>query len=480
MGSFGVLQELENGIVQRRSGVGLGESQTMMEWVEWVTKLGSEGVRVEQCEWRQTEFTPPEPDRAAESVVHFEMHLAWDREMPVRSIFEGVLWVGWQREGGADGRPRIDAIEVREFSLTERSGSLWFGKNLRVVPKPGKGRKEEWVTPVIVRDLNRDGLPEIILGGQNLLLRNKGSFRFAQEELFHKRVLRLRAGIVEDFDGDGYLDLIGVAEDGKAWMQRGKEGGRFGREAVRPWMMEAPGERVLSAGDVDGDGDLDLWFGRYQAPYVGGQFPTPYYDANDGLPFYLLLNDGTGQFTDGTVEAGLEGLRHRRVRSGSLVDLDRDGDLDLVVVSEFAGLDFHRNDGEGRFVEATEELFQERRAFGMGHVFGNFDRDGTTDLFMVGRSTPVVGRLHGRGLLRGDLPEHGEARLPMTFGNRLYQGRGRSFVQTGLNDGCARAGWAWGAAAIDVDLDGDDELYVANGNLSGESGMDYSFLLLAA
>jgi len=44
----------------------------------------------------------------------------------------------------------------------------------------------------------------------------------------------------------------------------------------------------LDVCDVDGDSDLDVWLGQYKNPYDGGQMPTPYYDANDGNPAYLL------------------------------------------------------------------------------------------------------------------------------------------------------------------------------------------------
>ena len=55
-----------------------------------------------------------------------------------------------------------------------------------------------------------------------------------------------------------------------------------------------------------------------------GQVPTPFYDANDGLPSELLLNDGTGQFTQGIEGSGLERFRNRRTFRVSFVDLDED------------------------------------------------------------------------------------------------------------------------------------------------------------
>ena len=67
---------------------------------------------------------------------------------------------------------------------------------------------------------------------------------------------------------------------------------------------------------------------QYLPPYAHGQMPTPYYDANDGPPLYLLRNRGDGHFDDVTAGSGLEAKRGRRVFAASLVDLDEDGHLD--------------------------------------------------------------------------------------------------------------------------------------------------------
>src|SRR5205814_10005788 len=91
---------------------------------------------------------------------------------------------------------------------------------------------------------------------------------------------------------------------------------------------------VMTCGDIDGDGDLDVFIGQYKEPYEGGATPKPFYDANDGNPAFLLLNDGHGRFTDATAQSGLAKKRFRRTYSASFVDLNRDGHLDLVVVRD--------------------------------------------------------------------------------------------------------------------------------------------------
>ena len=69
---------------------------------------------------------------------------------------------------------------------------------------------------------------------------------------------------------------------------------------------------------------------------MNGDIPTPYFDANDSFPSYLLLNDGSGQFENGIDRAGLSEKSHRRNFSASFVDIDDDGDLDLLMASDFA------------------------------------------------------------------------------------------------------------------------------------------------
>jgi len=64
--------------------------------------------------------------------------------------------------------------------------------------------------------------------------------------------------------------------------------------------------------------------------------------------------------------------------------------------------------------------------------------------------------------------------MKMGYGNRLLLGNGKGgFRQASYNDSLARTGWAWGCTPWDFDNDGDRDLYIANGHISGSSAKDY-------
>lgn len=434
-----------------------------------------EGWRLRETEWHHSEFVPPADGAGARSTISFVLHVEHPKKQ-ARVAVRGKLALAWKAGSGGFGQPEIDTIKVAQCQMTSRSGPLAFREiltfNPAERPRPGPQR----IHPLILHDLDGDGLSEIILGGVNEVLWRDGDTFTIKPFLADWHGEIGESGVLADFTGDGIADfIVPTAKSKRPVLFEGAEGAVFskaGRVAAEIPPLATPS--VLTAGDIDADGDLDIWVTQYRGAYSGGQMPTPYYDANDGHPSYLLINDGAGNFTDRTVEAGLSERRLRRTYASSLVDLDGDRDLDLMVVSDFSGVDLYANDGKGNFTDVRDEWLGEWHNFGMGHALDDFDGDGRIDFYVIGMSSTTMRRLTGMGLGREEFAEHDAKRPVMGYGNRMYLGRaGGRFEEPPPSDVLARTGWSWGCTTQDFDNDGDRDIYLANGHISGNSAQDY-------
>lgn len=148
---------------------------------------------------------------------------------------------------------------------------------------------------------------------------------------------------VADFDRDGHMDVLFVAEDDEQhnlFLGDGKGG--FTRASERlPAMSQA---NAVAVGDLDGDGLPDIVVGNTTEGKAGV------------ARTFLWLNDPRrpGHFIDATrthmpdVDVQAQGI--------ALADLDADGDLDIVVASQDATNRLFLNTGDGHFVDATDRL----------------------------------------------------------------------------------------------------------------------------
>ena len=437
----------------------------------------NEGYEIEQTEWHHSKFSPSH-EKGAFSEVSATLHVKNTQEGN-RYIVTCDLMVIWSNKRNSLDHPLANEITVKNLKVISRKGAPLYHLHSKLSPVSPDGKGHS-VQPVILYDLNRDGLNEIVLTACNLLLWNRGQGQFQRAYLMPPGPYpQLRGRLIADLTGDGLPDYLGFELNGALRLVPGRKDGQFdfgnGRQCWTGGTISDPGNgiQIFAAGDVDRDGDLDIWLAQYKLPYERGQMPTPYYDANDGYPSYLLLNDGNGTFTDGTVQAGLQTKRYRRTYSSSLVDLDDDDDLDLWVVNDFAGVDLYLNDGTGHFEDQTTELLGQRHNFGMAHEFGDFDGDGQVDIYVTGMASTTARRLDYMGVGRRDFPEHTKMRTIMGYGNRMYLKKQGRFVEPPFRDRVNRTGWSWGATAFDLDNDGDLEIYIANGHVSGNSAQDY-------
>jgi hypothetical protein len=129
---------------------------------------------------------------------------------------------------------------------------------------------------------------------------------------------------------------------------------------------------AVATTDTDEDGDLDI------------------YVANDSVPNHLWLNDGSGHFSEDGLLAGvaLNGNGEREAGMGVAVgDATGDGRVDLVVTNYFDETNtFYRNEGQGFFLDVTDELgigapSRSKLAFGVNLIDADADMD--LDLFVA-------------------------------------------------------------------------------------------------
>jgi hypothetical protein len=445
---------------------------THEDWAELVERFSSAGYRLVQSEWHHARFFPPTHESPARSQVAISLHLTEGSDSR-RTIVEGQLEVRWSDRRDDRGNPIPARIEATGLRMLVRSGPTPFEKVLRFELPTRGGRSG--VHPVLLYDLNQDGLLDLIMVGAARILWNRGGGRFQRAHLVAQPYQLTETGVIADMNGDSYPDLMSTRARGDLVLYLGDAEGRFPDEPKVTPRFEQPlrGPSSLTVGDIDGDGDLDVWLAQYKPPYRGGQMPSPYYDANDGFPSYLLLNDGQGNFSFGTAAAGLEAKRRRRTYASTLVDLDDDGDLDLLVISDFSGIDLYHNDGHGHFTDANDTLRADRHLFGMSAAFADYDLDGRLDFFVAGMASTTARRLAAMGLGRAELPDMQAMRMRMAFGNRMYLARGDGWEEPDFSAQVARTGWTWGTTAFDFDNDRDPDLFAANGHISGRSVKDF-------
>ncbi|MFT5301206.1 MAG: hypothetical protein ACI87E_004657 [Mariniblastus sp.] len=471
-GTAGTAEEFDAGISLTKYLPEPTRSFDASQWSDFVQAIQDAGISIVQTEWHHSRFLPASESSSPKSTIAFTIHAVRVKTQTTFAV-KGNLDVQWLEKSVESSKPPIaESISVSDLTLQQRSKGGLFTKLFTAEHGP-----DDFVSayPVLVYDLNNDGRSDIVLPRWNRVYWNQGGREFMQEQFLENPVPIWEAGILSDFNGDGNADFLTVGKDGSPYFYAGTSQGKFPNKPTvcADVLFDMP--TAITAGDVDGDGDLDVWMTQYKLSFAGGQMPTPFYDANDGFPSYLLKNDGKGSFTDATEKSGLGKLRNRRSYSASIVDLDGDGDLDLFNVSDYAGLDIYRNLGDGSFELATDSYVKERDFFGMGHTIGDYNDDGLLDFYVIGMSSTTARRLDRLKLGRDDRPDVHPMRATMGYGNRLYFGDGKGGFREDSNVAptVARTGWSWGATSFDFDLDGDLDIYVANGHRSGKSSQDY-------
>jgi hypothetical protein len=248
---------------------------------------------------------------------------------------------------------------------------------------------------------------------------------------------------IEDFDGDGLLDLFmtssGMTDPIKLFLADGRGG--YTDASKRAGIGGITGGANITHADYDNDGLSDVFVMRGVSLSNGGAQPNS-----------LLHNKGHGLFEDVTIAAGL--LSFHPTRTAAWADFNVDGHLDLFVGNESGaaqGRASHRselfmNNGNGTFTEVSHRAGIDLDALVSGTTWGDVNNDGLPDLYASVQNGPNKLYVNKGGA---------------TPGNWRFEERA---AQAGIALPNASSGtWFW-----DVDQDGWQDLMV----LSYDIGSD--------
>lgn len=271
---------------------------------------------------------------------------------------------------------------------------------------------------------------------------------------------------VGDYDNDGDDDVYFSSQSSSNLLYENVGEGKFKDVTSTAGLATVRGGYSAVWGDIDNDGDLDLFagfFGRDNRFYVNNGDKTFREIAasagvklnvntlhclmadidNDGfLDIYLTVNNqgnrlyrnnGNLTFTEVTQESGA--AYNGRAMGAGFFDYDKDGDVDLYLVHDYGQANhLFQNDGRGRFTNVAAQAGVDFAGDGMGVDFGDYDNDGWLDMYITNYHKSILYRNNGNGTFT-DLTS--AAQLP-------------------------GVGMSWGCNFIDCDNDGWLDIFIAN------------------
>ena len=326
------------------------------------------------------------------------------------------------------------------FTASPALNDVGEGQRVALGDVDGDGDLDAWIA--------NNGQPDTLYINTAGVFSNSGQ-AFASEE---GRAVRMG-----DLDGDGDLDVVvannnepSVLGAGRIWTNDGS--GVFNDSGQTLGNLTG---HALELGDLDGDGDLDIFA-------LGNNFISQ--------PGKVWLNDGNGLFSDAGQNIGIG-------KDVALGDLDADGDLDaFVTIANNPNL-IWINDGLGGFSPSGVAI---GNSDSHGVALGDLDGDGDLDAFVANRDVPnlvwlndgrgafsnttnTLGAAKSRGVALGDLDADGDLDAFVTNqdqANTIWLNDGNGiFTDSPLPLGLSRSR---GVALGDLDGDGDLDAFIAN------------------
>ena len=364
-------------------------------------------------------------------------------------------------------------------------------------------------------DVDGDGLCDIYvcsLDGENGLFKNLGGWKFkniTREAGVEAPGMSSTGAAFGDLDGDGDLDLFVSSCGGPNALFINDGKGSFSNQTKAAGLEALKiGSTSVAIGDLDSDGDLDIYVTNYGETSVlrsggsltvrtvnGKQVVTGKYSnririvkgnfVEVGEPDFLYLNDGNAKFTkvdwlDGNwLDESGEAIKKEFWDLGLSVmirDINQDGLPDIYNCNDFQTPDrLWINKGNGKFQLIDEKAIRHRSYFAMAVDFADINRDGNDDFFVADMLSPVhllemtqIGVTNPFAKPIDELIDR-----PIIHRNTLYVNRGdNTYMETANYSGVAATEWTWGSTFMDVDLDGLEDLLIANGHAFDTQDLD--------
>ncbi len=342
------------------------------------------------------------------------------------------------------------AVEVTESGpITCADPSLRDAEKMVTVQSRAEPDKKAWFWGggVIVADLDGDGVLDVMLPGfwETMLYLGtpSGVFEEASERLSALPTDQASGGSAADYDGDGDLDVVLTRFLAPDVLLNNQGDGTFVDVSADAGLLDIDGRSMATSwGDLDRDGDLDLFVGGYGAIDQSEADPshTTFAPAE---PSQLYINQGDGSFVDIGPTLPAE-VHDGYTLGGGFHDLDRDGWSDLYVMNDFG------------------QSYPSRLMW---------NQQGT--LSLDGGASGLDVALTGMGVAIGDADQDGIDDVVISAWDEigvLMSGAGASWFdwskQLGIvNDKSRGQKIAWGVDFADMDNDGDLDVPLSYGFL---------------